>query len=62
VIYGKEPGKTLKLIGGSQGNEPGGFLSAYLYADMSLLRGNLIVVPRANFYSILLNHRDLMVT
>ncbi len=56
-IYGKEPGRTLMLIGGIQGNEPGGFLSADLYADMSLLKGTLIVVPRANFYSILLNHR-----
>lgn len=56
-IYGKQPGKTLMLIGGIQGNEPGGFLSADLYADMSLERGNLIVVPRANFYSILLNKR-----
>jgi hypothetical protein len=56
-IYGKQPGKTLMLIGGIQGNEPGGFLSADLYADMTLLKGNLIVVPRANFYSILLNHR-----
>ena len=56
-IYGKEPGKTLMLIGGIQGNEPGGFLSADLYADMHLLKGNLIVVPRANFYSILLNQR-----
>jgi hypothetical protein len=56
-IYGKEPGKTLMLIGGIQGNEPGGFLSADLYADMSLQRGNLIVVPRANFYSIILNQR-----
>jgi len=56
-IYGKKPGKTLMLIGGIQGNEPGGFLSADLYADMSLSKGNLIVVPRANFYSILLNHR-----
>lgn len=56
-IYGKEPGKTLMLIGGIQGNEPGGFLSADLYADMSLKKGNLIVVPRANFYSIILNHR-----
>ena len=45
------------LIGGIQGNEPGGFLSADLYADMSLEKGNLIVVPRANFYSILLNKR-----
>jgi hypothetical protein len=56
-IYGRMPGKTLMLIGGIQGNEPGGFLSADLYADMSLMKGNLIVVPRANFYSILLNHR-----
>ncbi|MCD6297669.1 MAG: hypothetical protein J7M30_10995, partial [Deltaproteobacteria bacterium] len=56
-IYGKRPGKTLMLIGGIQGNEPGGFLSADLYADMSLEKGNLIVVPRANFYSILLNKR-----
>jgi len=56
-IYGKRPGGTLMLIGGIQGNEPGGFLSADLYADMSLEKGNLIVVPRCNFYSILLNHR-----
>jgi hypothetical protein len=56
-IYGKNPGKTLLLIGGIQGNEPGGFLSADLYADMSLEKGNLIVVPRANFYSIITNER-----
>ena len=56
-IYGNNPGKTLMLIGGIQGNEPGGFLSADLYADMSLEKGNLIVVPRANFYSIILNQR-----
>jgi len=58
-IYGKEPGKTLFLIGGIQGNEPGGFLSADLYADMALAKGNLIVVPRANFYSIVLNRRQI---
>jgi len=56
-IFGKNPGKTLMLIGGIQGNEPGGFLSADLYADMSLEKGNLIVVPRANFNSIILNQR-----
>ncbi|MBN1102730.1 MAG: hypothetical protein JXL84_04860 [Deltaproteobacteria bacterium] len=56
-IYGKKPGKTLLLIGGIQGNEPGGFLSADLYADMRLEKGNLIVVPRANFYSIITNQR-----
>ena len=52
-IKGKKPGKTLMLIGGIQGNEPGGFLSADLYADMRLEKGNLVVVPRANFYSII---------
>ncbi|MBN2419662.1 MAG: succinylglutamate desuccinylase/aspartoacylase family protein [Deltaproteobacteria bacterium] len=56
-IYGSEPGKTLMLIGGIQGNEPGGFLSADSYADMKLKKGNLIVVPRANFYSIIMNER-----
>jgi len=59
-ILGKEPGKTLMLIGGIQGDEPGGYLTADLYADISLKKGNLIVVPRANFYSILLNQRDGM--
>jgi predicted deacylase len=59
-IYGKEPGKTIMLIGGIQGDEPGGYLTADLYADISLKKGNLIVVPRANFYSILLNQRDGM--
>lgn len=59
-IYGKVPGKTIMLIGGIQGDEPGGYLTADLYADISLKTGNLIVVPRANFYSILLNQRNGM--
>lgn len=58
-IYGKEQGKTLLLIGGIQGDEPGGFLSADHYADISLAKGNLIVVPRANFQSIVLNRRKI---
>ncbi len=58
-INGKLHGKTLLIIGGIQGDEPGGFLSADLYADMELVRGNLIVVPRANFYSIILNRRQV---
>jgi len=60
-IHGKKPGKTLMLIGGIQGDEPGGFLSADQYVDMSLFKGNLIVVPRANFYSILLGKRTVNV-
>lgn len=57
-IYGKKPGKTILVIGGIQGDEPGGYLTADLYADITLKQGNLIVVPRANFYSILLNQRN----
>ena len=58
-IHGKEQGKTLLLIGGIQGDEPGGFLSADHYADISLAKGNLIVVPRANFQYIVLNKRKI---
>jgi len=58
-VYGHHPGKTLLLIGGIQGDEPGGFLAADLYADMVLEKGNLIVVPRANFPSILQRRRKI---
>ncbi|MFH1154986.1 MAG: M14/M99 family metallopeptidase [Pseudomonadota bacterium] len=58
-VYGTKPGKTLLLIGGIQGDEPGGFLAADLYADMSLETGNLIVVPRANFPSIMKQQRQI---
>ena len=58
-IYGKIPGETLLLIGGIQGDEPGAYLSVDHYADMSLETGNLIVVPRANFQSILLKRRKI---
>ena len=57
-IFGEKPGKTIMLIGGIQGDEPGGYLTADLYAAVHLKKGNLIVVPRANFYSILLNQRQ----
>jgi len=51
-ISGREPGPTVMIMGGIQGDEPGAFLSADAYADVSLKRGNLIVLPRANFKSI----------
>ena len=58
-INGKEPGNTMMIIGGIQGDEPGGYLAADLYADMLLEKGNLIVVPRANFFSIRQNKRGV---
>lgn len=56
-IKGREPGKTLLLIGGIQGDEPGGYLSADLYSDIALQKGNLMIVPRANLKSIILGKR-----
>ena len=58
-IFGAEPGKTLLVVGGIQGDEPGGFLAADFFADMTLEKGNLIVVPRANFPSILKKERQI---
>ncbi len=58
-IKGSTPGKTLLIIGGIQGDEPGGFLAADFYADFMLEKGNLIVVPRANFPSILKKERQI---
>lgn len=56
-IHGEKPGPTVMIMGGIQGDEPGGFLSADGYADARLAKGNLIVVPRANFKSIILRQR-----
>ncbi|MCX8043433.1 MAG: M14/M99 family metallopeptidase [Desulfobacterota bacterium] len=58
-IHGAEPGTTMLIIGGMQGDEPGGYLAADLYVEMTLRKGNLIIVPRANFCSILLNVRGV---
>ncbi|HMK36874.1 MAG TPA: M14/M99 family metallopeptidase [Desulfomonilaceae bacterium] len=59
TVTGAVPGPTLLLLGGIQGDEPGGYLAADLYADISLKQGNLIVVPRANFFSIVENNRGV---
>ncbi len=58
-INGKEPGATMMIMGGIQGDEPGGYLAADLYADMRLEKGSLIVVPRTNFFSIRRNQRGV---
>lgn len=56
-IKGRQDGNTMLIVGGIQGDEPGGFLSADLYTDMRLEKGNLIVIPRANLKSVLLFDR-----
>ena len=57
TLFGRENGPTVMLLGGIHGNEPGAYLSADLYADLSLKKGNLIVVPRANFKSVIAGQR-----
>jgi hypothetical protein len=59
-IYGRHDGPTIMILGGIQGDEPGAFMSADLYVDTALERGNLIVVPRANFKSIIAFDRGLV--
>lgn len=58
-INGRYDGPTMLIVGGIQGDEPGGFLSADSYIDITLEKGNLIIIPRANFYSILLFNREV---
>ncbi|MCL1985312.1 MAG: M14/M99 family metallopeptidase, partial [Betaproteobacteria bacterium] len=56
-IFGRIDGPTVMILGGIHGNEPGAYLSADLYTNVRLKRGNLIIVPRANFRSIIDNQR-----
>lgn len=56
-IQGEAPGPTVMIQGGIQGDEPTGFLSAQLLAESRVLKGNLIVVPRANIPSIHVHQR-----
>lgn len=58
-IKGRRPGNTMMILGGIQGNEPGGYLSADQYVELTLAKGNLIVVPRANFISIITDKRGV---
>lgn len=55
-INGRQPGKKMLIIGGIHG-EAGGYLTADHYVDMKLEKGSLIVVPRANFFSIIKDTR-----
>ncbi len=58
-INGKERGKTLLIFGGIHGDEPGAHLSSELLRNIHLEKGQLIIVPRVNFPSIMLNRREV---
>lgn len=48
VIQGCQPGPTVMVVAGLHGNEPAGALAAEKIAQWSILRGKLVVLPRAN--------------
>jgi predicted deacylase len=55
TLHGSEPGPTVMVQGGIQGDEVAGFITAQLLTAARVTRGTLIVVPRANVPSI--HHR-----
>jgi hypothetical protein len=58
-IKGEEPGLTVLIFGGIHGDEPGGYFSSEILSKIKLIKGNLIIVPRVNFPSIMLNRREV---
>lgn len=60
-IQGDKPGPTVMVQGGIQGDEPTGFLAAQLLTKSRVVKGNLIVVPRANVPSIHVHQRAVNV-
>jgi len=56
-LHGREGGPTVLIFAGVHGDESGGYLTADRYADLKVLKGNLIVVPRLNLFAILAKKR-----
>ena len=58
IQKGEQDANTLLVIGGIQGDEPGGFISASLLAThYEITKGSLWIVPNLNFYSIIKRSR-----
>lgn len=59
-LKGEEEGKTILVVGGIQGDEPGGFTAAsLLVTNYKIKRGNVWVIPNLNFNSIVKSSRGL---
>ena len=56
-LQGDEPGPTVMIQAGIQGDETTGFYTAQLLTNADLQKGNLIIVPRANIPAILKGKR-----
>ncbi|MEA1955507.1 MAG: M99 family carboxypeptidase catalytic domain-containing protein [Campylobacterota bacterium] len=58
IKKGQENNNTLLVIGGIQGDEPGGFMSASLLTThYDITKGSVWIVPNLNFYSIIKRSR-----
>jgi len=58
VKKGKQDNNTMLVIGGIQGDEPGGFVAASILATRyKITKGSIWVVPNLNFYSIIKRSR-----
>lgn len=60
-LSGSEPGPTVMVQGGIQGDEVSGYLTAQLLTHAEVLSGNLIVIPRANVPTVLARKRQINV-
>jgi hypothetical protein len=58
IKKGVDDNNTLLIVGGIQGDEPGGFIAASLIAThYQITKGSVWVVPNLNFYSIIKRNR-----
>ncbi len=57
IITGEKKGGRLLIVGGIHGNEPGAYKAAEILRQIKVKRGELLIVPRSNFLSILANVR-----
>ena len=59
-LEGEQDGKTVLIVGGIQGDEPGGFTAAsILVTNYKIKKGSLWVIPNLNFESIVESSRGL---
>jgi len=56
-LKGKKAGGRVLIIGGIHGNEIGAYKAADLLIDNDLKKGEMLIIPRSNFTSILANVR-----
>ena len=58
IKKGQDSNNTLLVVGGIQGDEPGGFMSAaLLVTHYEITKGSIWIVPNLNFYSIIKRSR-----